>query len=98
MNDLSQKKQNKSKEVVRIKTLPLVQFNKAVYMCKELANRKKIFAFWKIDNNNPEIHIYTKKENENEAKYIINQFESEYELILRKRDSIVNHRHKNNNT
>lgn len=99
MNSLSRiKKHNKSKEVVRIKTLPLIQFNKAVYMCKELANRKNIFAFWKIDDDNPEINIYTKKEDENEANYIINQFESEYELIIRKRDRIVNHRHKNNNT
>ena len=98
MNDLSKKKQNKSKEVVRIKTLPLVQFNKAVYMCKELANTKKIFALWKISDNIPEVHIYTKKENEAEAKYILNRFEFEYMSILRKRNKIVNHRHKNNNT
>lgn len=91
-------KPNTSKKIVVIKTLPLIEFNKAVYMCKELANIKKIFAFWKIDDNIPEVHIYTKKENEAEAKYILNRFEIEYMSILRKRNKIVNHRHRNNNT
>ena len=36
-------KLNISKRIVVIKTLPLIEFNKAVYMCKELANTKKIF-------------------------------------------------------
>lgn len=54
-------KLNISKRIVVIKTLPLIEFNKAVYMCKELANTKKIFALWKISDNIPEVHIYTKK-------------------------------------
>ena len=91
-------KLNISKRIVVIKTLPLIEFNKAVYMCKELANTKKIFALWKISDNIPQVHIYTKKENEAEAKYILNRFEFEYMSILRKRNKIVNHRHKNNNT
>ena len=80
--------------LVIVDTLPLIRFNNAVQICKEIARRKKILAFWKIDVNNQVINIYTKIENENEAKNIINKFESEYMSIIAKQNKIINHKHK----
>ena len=68
-------------ELVVVYTMPLFCFNKAVEVCKEVARRTNILAFWKIDENNKVINIYSKKEDENEAKKIINQFENEYKLL-----------------
>ena len=85
-------------ELVVVYTMPLFCFNKAVEVCKEVARRTNILAFWKIDENNKVINIYSKKEYENKAKNIINQFENEYKSIIAKRNKIMYHKHKNSHT
>ena len=85
-----------SDSLVLVNTQKINCLEKVKQLCRNISLYTPYLAYFYINHETDYIAIYTKKENKEKAKHIINIFEANYSLALRKRNSIVNHKHKFN--
>lgn len=80
--------------IVLVRHIRPICLEKAKLICEHISRRTKKNAFWFNNLETDEIDIYTEKGNLKEAKDALEEFEAEYKSCLRKRQMIINQRHK----
>lgn len=83
-----------SEELVLVKCINQIYIHNTKMICEQILRRTNNNAFWFNNLDTEEIEIYTKKGNQKRAKEALEDFEVEYNSILRKRRMIIAHRHR----
>lgn len=77
-----------------IRRIRLICLERANEICKFLSTITNKPVYWYNNMENEEIEIYTEEENLKQAIKLLDDFEYDYNSTLRKREMIIQHRHK----